>query len=76
MDDSITFAIGDIHGCSGKLQSLLTQCDTVRCGRNARFILLGDYVDRGSESQDVLDLLMRQAASLPVSAAPFQPVAR
>ncbi|WP_448035152.1 metallophosphoesterase family protein [Bradyrhizobium liaoningense] len=60
MGDSITFAIGDIHGCSGKLQALITLCDTIRDGRNARFILLGDYIDRGPESQDVLDLLMRQ----------------
>ncbi|MBR1223773.1 serine/threonine protein phosphatase [Bradyrhizobium sp. AUGA SZCCT0176] len=53
------FAIGDIHGCLEKLESLLAACDTVRGSRSARFIFLGDFIDRGPRSKDVLDLLIK-----------------
>ena len=59
MDIPITFAIGDIHGCFEKLESLLAACDAFRDSRRARFIFLGDYIDRGSRSKDVLDLLIK-----------------
>jgi serine/threonine protein phosphatase 1 len=55
----ITFAIGDIHGCLEKLKSLLAACDAFRDSQSARFIFLGDYIDRGPQSKDVLDLLIK-----------------
>ncbi|MCS3731376.1 metallophosphoesterase family protein [Bradyrhizobium betae] len=56
----ITFAIGDIHGCFDRLQSLLAACDRIGAGRRARFILVGDYIDRGPDSKLVLDFLIRR----------------
>jgi serine/threonine protein phosphatase 1 len=58
VNSMITFAIGDIHGCLAKLESLLAACDAFRGSRKARFIFLGDYVDRGPRSKDVVNLLI------------------
>jgi serine/threonine protein phosphatase 1 len=58
MADTITFAIGDIHGCFDKLAALLTACETIRAGRRARFVFIGDYVDRGPDTRWVIDLLL------------------
>ena len=55
----MTFAIGDIHGCLEKLESLLAACDAFRGGRDAKFIFIGDYIDRGPQSKDVLDFLIK-----------------
>jgi serine/threonine protein phosphatase 1 len=63
MDDLLTFAIGDVHGCFDKLQALLRFCDSVRAKREARYILMGDYIDRGSDARKVVDLLMQRQLS-------------
>jgi serine/threonine protein phosphatase 1 len=52
---SRTIAIGDIHGCATALAALLqavapTGSDTI--------VLLGDYVDRGLNSAEVLEMLV------------------
>lgn len=50
------FAIGDIHGCLDPFRKLLLEkiqirkSDTVYC--------LGDYIDRGSNSKGVIDLIL------------------
>jgi serine/threonine protein phosphatase 1 len=50
------FAIGDIHGCFNSFKSLIeekiqiTKCDKV--------VLLGDYIDRGSQSKEVIDYII------------------
>jgi serine/threonine protein phosphatase 1 len=62
MDSLLTFAIGDVHGCFDKLRSLLEACEEVRNGRQARYILLGDYIDRGPDSRKVIDLLIERHA--------------
>lgn len=59
MAEFITFAIGDIHGCLEKLESLLAACDAFGGGRSARFVFIGDYIDRGPGSKDVIDLLIK-----------------
>jgi serine/threonine protein phosphatase 1 len=51
-------AIGDIHGCSNALESLIealapTPRDTV--------VTLGDYIDRGPDSRGVIDQLIQLA---------------
>jgi serine/threonine protein phosphatase 1 len=61
----LTFAIGDVHGCIEKLERLLAACDSRAGGREARFICLGDYIDRGPESRAVVELLMRRQAATP-----------
>lgn len=51
-----TFVIGDIHGCFDTLTELL-RVSGIRLGKD-RLILLGDYIDRGSQEHEVLALLM------------------
>jgi serine/threonine protein phosphatase 1 len=55
----MTFAIGDIHGCFEKLKCVLAACDVFRGRQSARFVFIGDYIDRGPQSKDVLDLLIK-----------------
>jgi len=60
----LTFAIGDIHGCISKLDSLLSVCRHYTGDDNARYIFLGDYIDRGPNSKAVVDrLIMLQQGS-------------
>ncbi len=61
--EDLTFAIGDVHGCVDKLQALLAACDSVRAGREARYVLVGDYIDRGPHSREVVDFLMHRQRS-------------
>ncbi len=52
------FAIGDIHGCLDKLQALM---DNVGVDFNAEtdtLVFLGDYIDRGRDSYEVVDYLI------------------
>lgn len=60
MKDEITFAIGDVHGCFDKLRALLSSCEQLSAGRQARHVLLGDYIDRGPDSRKVVDFLIAQ----------------
>src|SRR5690348_2647854 len=60
MASPLTFAIGDVHGCYDKLRALLRACDIVAGSGSARFVLIGDYVDRGPDSKKVLDFLIAQ----------------
>jgi serine/threonine protein phosphatase 1 len=70
---SVTFAIGDIHGCLDKLERLIAACEAYarqhaerHAGdRPARWVFLGDYLDRGSDSRGVVDLLMRRQRAQP-----------
>src|SRR5437016_5354243 len=50
-----TLAIGDIHGCNTALACLLR---TVQPGREDQIIFLGDYIDRGPGSREVIDALL------------------
>jgi len=50
------FAIGDIHGCFDKLIELM---DTINVDFDMdRLIFLGDYIDRGPESYNVMEYLI------------------
>jgi serine/threonine protein phosphatase 1 len=55
---SLTYAIGDIHGCLDKLRGLLVQCEEHAEGRPATFVFVGDYIDRGPQSAAVIDCLI------------------
>lgn len=46
------FAIGDIHGCAKALRTLIESIDPQT---NDELVFLGDYVDRGPDSRDVVD---------------------
>jgi serine/threonine protein phosphatase 1 len=55
------YAIGDIHGCADLLEALLLQIDVdCRLYPPSRpiVVFLGDYIDRGPASREVLDLLL------------------
>lgn len=62
---SLTFAIGDIHGCLDKLERLLAACEAHAGGRPARYVFLGDYIDRGPDSRGVVELLMQRQQAQP-----------
>ncbi|MEL6517998.1 MAG: metallophosphoesterase [Pseudomonadota bacterium] len=49
------FIIGDLHGCLRQMQDLQAQMQTK--DPDALQIYVGDYVDRGDHSKDVLDTL-------------------
>ena len=51
-----TWAITDIHGCAYTFESLLR---TVDFTHDDTLFLLGDYMDRGPRSKDVLDTILR-----------------
>lgn len=61
----LTYAIGDIHGCSDALTRLLARIDEHRGARPARIVCLGDYVDRGPDSAGVIRILRERAAREP-----------
>lgn len=48
-------AIGDIHGCARAFQTLL---DVLKPERADTIILLGDYIDRGPDSCEVIDMIL------------------
>jgi len=54
------YAIGDIHGCLDLLRTLVEKID--RDSQNAnvtvRKIFLGDYIDRGLHSREIIDYLL------------------
>lgn len=59
------FAIGDVHGHFDKLMALMRHCadHAGQRGEDARFILLGDYIDRGPASNEVLEFLASRPAN-------------
>ena len=65
MKNTITYAIGDVHGCFEKLIALLAHCDAHSGSRKPRFVFLGDYVDRGPDSKELLNFLCADKANFP-----------
>jgi serine/threonine protein phosphatase 1 len=58
------YAFGDIHGCSDLLKELFTVVDTdmARSPVNRPIeVFLGDYIDRGPNSAETLDLLIERS---------------
>ena len=55
------FAIGDIHGSMKYLRALIGKCLEYAEKQQTRphFIFLGDYVDRGPQSREVLTYLQQ-----------------
>jgi serine/threonine protein phosphatase 1 len=50
------FVVGDIHGCFDKLCALMDKIPINN--RQDQLIFIGDYIDRGSSSFDVVDYLI------------------
>jgi len=59
--DAPFFAIGDVHGCMGKMQTLLQAISAKDTG--APVVFVGDYVDRGEQSAQVLHHVMEMDES-------------
>lgn len=59
----LTFCVGDIHGCLVPLMRLLEKCKRFAAGRPARFVFLGDYIDRGPDSAGVVELITAMQAA-------------
>lgn len=56
------YAIGDVHGCDdrlGALHTLIVEDAADRPAEKVTIIHLGDYVDRGPQSRQVIERLMR-----------------
>ncbi|MFI5341730.1 MAG: metallophosphoesterase family protein [Candidatus Methylomirabilales bacterium] len=51
-----TYVIGDIHGCLQSLERLLHK---IKPRPEDRVIFIGDYIDRGPHSREVVDLLLQ-----------------
>jgi serine/threonine protein phosphatase 1 len=57
------YAIGDIHGCMDRLMALhemIAEDIAARPASHTTLIHLGDYVDRGADSAQVIDWLINQ----------------
>lgn len=50
------FAIGDIHGCFNSFKKLIEE--KIQITKNDKIVLLGDYIDRGSQSKEVIDYII------------------
>jgi serine/threonine protein phosphatase 1 len=50
------FAISDIHGCYNPFYELVT--NIIKLTKSDQLILLGDYVDRGEHSKEVIDFIL------------------
>ena len=60
-DDMRIYAIGDVHGRADLLVQLLARIDTdlkVNPIAQSIQVFLGDYIDRGPHSREVLDVLV------------------
>lgn len=58
------YIFGDIHGCLDRLESLYGQVKK-RLGNDDILIFLGDYIDRGGYSYEVVEYLMDIGATRP-----------
>jgi 3',5'-cyclic AMP phosphodiesterase CpdA len=56
MDSSRLIAIGDVHGCAHALDAVL---DEIVPAADDRIVFLGDLIDQGKESREVLDRIIR-----------------
>lgn len=56
MNDTVYYAIGDVHGEAEKLDALLGRIedDPMRAGAAYQLVFLGDLIDRGPESRTVV----------------------
>ena len=60
MIDRLTYAIGDVHGCYEAFCHLLSHIkkDAKTFEEKPRIVLLGDYIDRGPHSKEVLERII------------------
>ena len=54
-----TYVIGDIHGSLSKLRNLIARCERDADGQSMTLVFIGDYIDRGPDSRDVVEFVMK-----------------
>jgi serine/threonine protein phosphatase 1 len=59
-DDRSIYVVGDVHGSAGLLRQIEAAIVADMNGTPAHFVLLGDLIDRGPDSADVLDHMLRR----------------
>lgn len=66
MDSRTVYVIGDVHGCHDLLVDALKwiRADRDSRGTPGRLIMLGDYIDRGPASRQVIETLMHDVDDL------------
>ena len=59
-DETLIYAIGDIHGRADLLENLLNRIDQDATGfvGDVHLVFLGDYIDRGFQSRQVIEILL------------------
>jgi serine/threonine protein phosphatase 1 len=55
------FAISDIHGCFKPFYELVV--NTIKLRKSDHLVLLGDYIDRGDQSKEVIDFILDLSAT-------------
>ncbi|GAA0553781.1 serine/threonine protein phosphatase 1 [Rhizomicrobium palustre] len=58
-DSTVVYAIGDVHGRFDLLYQLLLKIFAMPKAERNVLIFLGDYIDRGPSSREVIELLLR-----------------
>lgn len=63
--DRLTYAVGDIHGYDALFERMVAEIcvDADRLNERPRIVLLGDYVDRGPASRQVIERIERLQAA-------------
>jgi serine/threonine protein phosphatase 1 len=56
---SSLFVIGDVHGCASELKTLLNK---LPLHPTSTVVFLGDYIDRGPHSREVIDTILKLRA--------------
>jgi len=51
-----SFAISDIHGCANTFEAMLN--NVIQLKKEDELYLLGDYIDRGPRSKEVIDIIL------------------
>jgi len=59
------FAIGDIHGCLSPLERLMEEIRPLVVPEEDALVFIGDYIDRGPESRQVVELILRIKEEFP-----------
>jgi len=63
-DAGAIYAVGDIHGCLDEFERVLARIRTdaaARCLTRPTLVVLGDVIDRGPQSREVIEMLMGDA---------------
>jgi serine/threonine protein phosphatase 1 len=61
----LTYVFGDTHGCYNEALKVIEKVDSHAAGREHRRVWLGDYIDRGLQSAELVSYVIETRASRP-----------